>query len=191
MMLRAASAVLVTMALAAGCANAPAPPAPGPATGIAAPGAGQQGADVAYAQMMMPHLVQGVELTEMVPGRVADPAVAQLVQSMNYTDVEEQGQLAGQLHLWQAAVPGENGVPLGRMPGMADPATLDRLRGMSGPAFDQAWLAVMIAHHQGGVDMSRDYLARGADQGLGALAQTQVQVGGSQIAQMRTLQSQP
>jgi uncharacterized protein (DUF305 family) len=141
--------------------------------------------------MMVPHLVQGVALTEMVPGRAANPALEQLVQSMNYVDVEEQGQLAGQLHLWHAPVPGENGVPLARMAGMADPATLTRLEGMSGPAFDQTWLVVMIAHRQGGVNMSRDYLSRVSDQALATLAQNQVEVGGTQIAQMRMLQSQP
>ena len=107
---------------------------------------------------------------------------------MNYVDVEEQGQLAGQLHLWRAAVPGENGVPLGQMPGMADQAGIDRLQGMSGPVFDRAWLVVMIAHHQGGVEMSRAYLAHGG-QAMAGVAQAQVEIGTAQIGQMRALQS--
>ncbi|MDT7744474.1 MAG: hypothetical protein QOE59_3552 [Actinomycetota bacterium] len=178
---------LVVVAIAAAtptaCADAP----------VAAPAAptapAQHAADVAYAQMMTPHVGQGVELTDLVPGRAADPALSQLAQSMNHADVEEQGQLAGQLHLWQAPVPGEAGVPLTRMPGMADQATLERLRAMSGPAFDRAWLAAMIAHHQGGVDMSRDYLALGSGQALTGVAQAQEQVGTTQIGQMRALQS--
>ena len=179
---RAAAGFVLTAALAAGCANAPTiSPAP------SASASDRHAADVAYAQMMMPHAVQGVDLTEMVPGRAASPDLAQLAQSMNYVDVEEQGQLAGQLHLWRAPVPGENGVALGQMPGMADQAILDRLRGMSGPAFDRSWLAVMIAHHQGGVDMSRDYLARGG-QALAGIAQAQIEVGTQQISQMRALQ---
>ena len=183
-MLHAAVLLVLIAALATGCANTAMT-----AGGVAPQVANQHAADVAYAQMMMPHVVQGVELTEMVPGRAADPSLVQLVQSMNYTDVEEQGQLAGQLHLWQAPVPGEDGVPLATMPGMADAATLDRLRGMSGPRFDRAWLAVMIAHHQGGVDMSHDYLDTGADQALATVAETQVQVSSEQIGQMRTLQT--
>ncbi len=60
---------------------------------------------------------------------------------------------------------------------------------MSGSAFDRAWLVVMIAHHQGGVDMSRSYLTRGAGQAFAAVAQTQVEVGGHQIDQMRAPQA--
>jgi uncharacterized protein (DUF305 family) len=181
--LRTLVVVAIAAAGAAGCADAPVGvPAAAP------PAAAQHAADVAYAQMMTPHVGQGVELTDLVPGRAADPALAQLAQSMNYVDVEEQGQLAGQLHLWRAPVPGEAGVPSTRMPGLADQTALDRLRGMAGPAFDQAWLAVMIAHHQGGVDMSRDYLARGSGQALSGVAQAQEQVGTAQIGQMRALQ---
>jgi uncharacterized protein (DUF305 family) len=182
--LRTLGVVAVAAATAAGCADAPlGAPAAAPSASA------QQAADVAYAQVMTPHVGQGVELTDLVPCRAADPALAQLALSMNHVDVEEQGQLAGQLHLWQAAVPGEAGVPSTRMPGMADQVGLDRLRGMSGPAFDQAWLAVMIAHHQGGVDMSREYLARGSGQALSGVAQTQEQVGTAQIGRMRALQS--
>ena len=180
---RAAVGVALVAAVAAGCANAPASAGP-----PSAPPTADQHAAVAYAQMMMPHVVQGVELTEMMPGRVANPALARLAFSMNYVDVEEQGQLAGQLHLWGAPVPGEDGVPLATMPGMADRATLDRLRSMSGPAFDQAWLDVMITHHQGGVDMSRSYLTQNAGQALSGVAQNQVQVGTRQIGQMRALE---
>ncbi len=186
--LRAALGAVLVAALATGCADTPATPAtPAAPTGQPAPDQARRTADVTYAQMLTPHVAQGVELTEMVPGRAADPALAQLATSMNYTDVEEQGQLAGQLHLWGAPVPGEDGTPAARMPGMADEATLQGLRGLSGPAFDRAWLAVMITHHQGGIDMSDDYLARGTDQALATVAQTQIEVGGRQVDQMRAL----
>lgn len=158
---------------------------PGPAT---ASGADRHAADVEYAQMMLPHVTQGVELTAMVPTRAADPGLARLVQLMDNADVEEQGQLVGRLHAWGAPVPGENGVPMTLMAGMADGATLTRLRGLSGPAFDQAWLAVMVTHHQGGVDMSREYLDQGVGQSLTGVAQTQVEIGERQIGQMRALQ---
>jgi uncharacterized protein (DUF305 family) len=46
----------------------------------------------------------------------------------------------------------------------------------------------MITHHQGGVDMSRDYLAHGHGQALAGVAETQVEVGTRQIDQMEALQ---
>jgi uncharacterized protein (DUF305 family) len=188
---RAVAALVLTTALASACADTPAAQAPPAPTATDAGHA----ADVAYAQSMVPHVAQGTELAEMVPGRTANPALAQLALTMDNADVEESGQLVGQLHLWRAPVPGEissddgPGAGMSMMPGMADAATLDRLRGLSGAAFDQAWLTVMIAHHQGGVDVSRDYLARGGTPALAGLAQTQVQVGSAQIDRMRALQA--
>jgi uncharacterized protein (DUF305 family) len=42
---------------------------------------------------------------------------------------------------------------------MADPATLDRMGALSGPAFDLLWLQTMTSHHEGAIAMARRHLA--------------------------------
>ncbi|GAA4822699.1 hypothetical protein GCM10023201_05840 [Actinomycetospora corticicola] len=142
-MLRALVFVLVAVALSAGCAAAPAP--------TAAPAAD----DAGYASMMIPHHEQALELSALVAGRTTDPTVTDLAFRIDREQVEEVGQLQGFLNLRGAPAP----APMGAMAGMADAATLDRLRASSGPAFDRLWLQTMVAHHEGALTMSRQYLA--------------------------------
>jgi uncharacterized protein (DUF305 family) len=45
-------------------------------------------------------------------------------------------------------------VPLDRMPGMATPEQLSQLHAATGPAADQLFAELMIAHHEGGIHMA-------------------------------------
>ncbi len=49
-------------------------------------------------------------------------------------------------------------LPDGRMPGMASAADLTRLRSLRGKQADVLWLQLMIAHHRGGIDMTKTAL---------------------------------
>jgi uncharacterized protein (DUF305 family) len=48
----------------------------------------------------------------------------------------------------------------GVMPGMATEAQLDQLRAATGVEAERLFLALMIEHHRGGVDMAEGVLAR-------------------------------
>ncbi|HEY2220492.1 DUF305 domain-containing protein [Actinomycetospora sp.] len=156
--------MVVLLALAvAGCADAPVGPgSPGaastgvPTTAAAASPAAVAAVDTAYARMMLGHHEQALELSALVPGRSSSPDVADLAFRIDRAQVEEVGQLRGFLRLRGA--PAEAPADMSGMAGMADAATLDRLRALSGPAFDRLWLQTMTAHHEGALTMARDQL---------------------------------
>src|SRR4051812_5591249 len=151
-----AGAALVVLAVA-GCADAPVDPGPGTVPTAAAPApAVVDAVDSEYARMMLGHHEQALELAALVPGRSSSPDVADLAFRIDRAQVEEAGQLQGFLRLRGA--PTDPG-PMSGMPGMADPATLARLRALSGPAFDRLWLQTMTAHHEGALVMARGQLA--------------------------------
>jgi uncharacterized protein (DUF305 family) len=50
-------------------------------------------------------------------------------------------------------------LPTDRMPGLASEADIDKLLASSGKAADQLFVALMVAHHQGGIHMAQYALA--------------------------------
>ena len=45
--------------------------------------------------------------------------------------------------------------PIDRMPGLASDADIDKLLASTGKAADQLFVALMVAHHQGGIHMAQ------------------------------------
>ncbi|GAA4901039.1 uncharacterized protein (DUF305 family) [Actinomycetospora succinea] len=170
-MLRALAAVLIPLAALAGCADAPATPPASP--------------DAAFVSAMVPHHEQALELTAMVGGRDASPGLQAIALRIDRAQVEEIGQMQG-LALARGLPAGEHAMH-GAMPGMADPATLDRLRALRGPEFERLWLDTMIRHHEGAVTMARDYT--GSDDTLRRFAQVTVASQSSEIATMEQLRT--
>ncbi|GLZ51942.1 DUF305 domain-containing protein [Actinomycetospora sp. NBRC 106378] len=165
-------ALLVLLAfLTAGCAATP--------TATPAPAAD----DAGFATMMIPHHEQALDLSALVAGRTTDPTVTDLAFRIDREQVEEVGQLQGFLNLRGAPTPAPTGAMAG-MAGMADAATLDRLRAASGPAFDRLWLQTMTAHHEGALTMARDYLA-GPPGALSEFARTLLRTQQIEIDRMR------
>lgn len=75
------------------------------------------------------------------------------------------------------------------MPGMAHPTSNGSavLQGLSGPAFDRAFLSMMTPHHQAAVAMSRALLARSHDAGVRRWAQGIIAAQEREIAEMTAL----
>ncbi|PVZ05871.1 DUF305 domain-containing protein [Actinomycetospora cinnamomea] len=154
-MLRALVVVLLVVLAPAGCADAPVtPPAPDPAA-----------VDAAFLSGMIPHHEQALDLTAMVDHRDVSPGLDAVALRIDREQVEEIGQMQG---LARARGLPVTTAPHGGhdMPGMADRATLDRLRTLQGPAFERSWLDTMIRHHEGALVMAHDYLAVGTDETL-------------------------
>jgi uncharacterized protein (DUF305 family) len=132
---------------------------------------------------MVPHHAQALELAALVPGRDASPAVAAIATRIDRDQVEEIGQLEGlrRSRGWPVGA----GMHAHGMDGMADPATLERLRALRGPAFDRLWLATMTRHHEGAIAMARAHLATGADETLRRFSQVLVATQANEIDAMR------
>lgn len=154
---RCVPVALLLALVVAGCADAPVGPPGVPTTAAAPSPAAVGGLDTAYARMMLGHHEQALELSALVAGRSSSPDVADLAFRIDRAQVEEVGQLQGFLRLRGA--PTDPPADISGMAGMADTATLARLRALSGPAFDRLWLQTMTAHHEGALTMAREQLA--------------------------------
>ncbi|GAA3355217.1 DUF305 domain-containing protein [Saccharopolyspora gregorii] len=135
--------------------------------------------DIGFAQDMSTHHQQAVTMATLAREHAADVAVRQLAFDIETNQRDQIGRMQGWLNLWgeptgstspmrwmgsgghehgmeQHSMHGAaTGSGAATMPGMADTAELDRLRGLDGPAFDAYFLQLMLRHHEGGAPMAR------------------------------------
>ncbi|MBQ0928653.1 DUF305 domain-containing protein [Saccharopolyspora endophytica] len=174
--LTAAAAVAAATALAAGCSGGDdMANMPGHGT---APGAGQQQApgqaahnqaDVTFAQGMIPHHQQAIEMSRMAFDRAQSPEVKKLAEQIQAAQGPEIEKLTGWLQSWGAEAPtgmpgmdhGGHGGHGGSGGGMMSPEEMGRLGQSSGAEFDRAFLSMMIKHHEGAIEMARTELGAG------------------------------
>jgi uncharacterized protein (DUF305 family) len=187
----------VTVALALTACGGDGHPAPGAghgAPGSSAPAATASGAaaagdaDAMFAQMMIPHHRQAVEMADLAATRAADPEVKRLAGEIRAAQAPEIATMSGWLSAWGRPVPSP-GAELPHMdhgmPGMMSDAELARLAAASGREFDRQFLTMMIAHHEGAVTMARDELSRGVNAEAKALAGQIVATQQAEIDTMR------
>jgi len=114
-------------------------------------------ADVTFAQHMIPHHQQAVDMAAMVPSRSTNPNMRVIAIHISTDQQAEISMLEGFLKEWGAPVNGGTMV----MDGMVDQATMNELRSLTGPPFDRLWMDSMIGHHRGAVTMATEELAHG------------------------------
>ena len=120
------------------------------------------GDDVMFAQRMIPHHQQAVDMAAMVPSHTANPTLRVVAIHISTDQRAEISMLTDLLKRWGAPTPAPSLVPGAMsMEGMVDDATMKRLPTLSGAEFDYVWITAMIGHHQGAVRMAEDELAHG------------------------------
>ena len=143
--------------------------------------------DVMFAQMMIPHHQQALELAALVPGRSTNPAVAKLADAIAAQQQPEINAMKAQLAQWEVdphGMAGHGGMP---MTGMVDDATMAKLKTLQGKEFDTLWLQSMIGHHQGAIEMAGAEVAGGQSPDMIAMAQNIVTVQQTEIDQMKQM----
>jgi len=137
-------------------------------------------ADLAFLQMMVPHHLQALEMAALAPDRSASTAVLALASRIEAAQAPEILLMSGWLTergvevpqpgddpaLWDHGAHGHDG-----MVGMLEPEELAALAGASGEEFDRLFLAGMVLHHEGAVQMARDALAGATDPRVVELAE--------------------
>jgi uncharacterized protein (DUF305 family) len=198
----AGGAVALALALSA-CGGEAAPPAAAP-TG-ATQGAPAQAdvsaehneADISFAQMMIPHHREAVEMAEMAVDRAEDPEVKALAEQIQAAQAPEIQTLTGFLETWGADVPAEGGMAgmagmdhsgMPGMSGMMTPEQMDEMSNTTGAAFDTMFLEMMIVHHEGAVAEAQRELAEGVNPQAKELADQVVAAQPAEIDQMRQMQ---
>jgi uncharacterized protein (DUF305 family) len=158
--------------------------------------AGHNAADIAFAQAMIPHHRQAVEMAAMVPSRTTNPDVRMMATHISWDQQAEILTMTGLLDQWgepesmdHGGMSGMPGMADGVMPGMVDGATMARIKSLSGPAFDELWITSMIEHHQGAVTMAHAEITDGQNPDAKKLAAMIITAQQREIAQMSNLVS--
>jgi len=139
-------------------------------------------ADVMFAQGMIPHHQQAVEMASLAETRATDPEVKQLAAQIKAAQDPEIKTMTGWLQSWgkPTAMPGGH-----TMPGMMAGEEMTKLKAASGKDFDRMFAQMMIAHHNGAIQMARDEQSSGSNAEAKALAKS---IADSQQAEVATLQ---
>ncbi|GIJ77246.1 Uncharacterized conserved protein, DUF305 family [Micromonospora phaseoli] len=173
--------------------------APGTSSASAFSGesAASNATDVMFAQMMIPHHQQAVEMSDLAATRASDPQVEQLAVQIKDAQAPEITQLRHWLTQWGAPMPGADGDGHGtihstpemdhEMPGMMSDADMAKLAAASGTEFDRQFLTMMIAHHEGAITMGEEEAAEGANPEARALAQRIITTQRAEIDTMKKI----
>ncbi|CAO5230262.1 DUF305 domain-containing protein [Frankia sp. AgKG'84/4] len=134
-------------------------------------------ADIAFAQRMIPHHRQAIEMADLASTRARDARVSTMARQIRATQEPQIATMTGWLTAWGRAVaapaphslPGTSPTsaphsdhtmsdqamasmtPGGDMDGMMSVEDMTALRNARGSNFDELFLAMMIEHHQGAV----------------------------------------
>ncbi|MFG3344095.1 DUF305 domain-containing protein [Streptomyces sp. NPDC048018] len=142
-------------------------------------------ADVMFAQMMIPHHEQALEMAKLADGRAEDPEVKQLVAAIEKAQDPEIRKMRSWLKAWgrpESAGHGGHG-----MPGMMSDADMKALAATKGKAFDRRFAELMIAHHEGAVAMAKTEQKDGVDAAAKQVADDVVRTQDAEIAQLRKI----
>ena len=141
------------------------------------------GADIMFAQMMIPHHQQAVDMGTLAETRAENPEVKALAAQIKAEQAPEIEQMKGWL---EAANASENmGHDMG-MGGMLTDAQLLALENSTGNAFDRLYVAGMIAHHQGAIQMAK-MVVGSANAEANALGEAIIESQTKQIGQLQAL----
>ena len=140
------------------------------------------GVDRAFVADMIPHHESAIEMAKIAQKRGESEFVKNLADDIVRTQSEEIRTLRSEDEQLDIAgvEKGDLGVEA-HMKGMdADAAELE-----TAEPFDEAFIEMMIPHHEGAVEMARAELARGADKELLALAQDVIDAQSREIEEMK------
>ena len=108
--------------------------------------------DVMFAQMMIPHHQQAVDMGTLAETRASNPEVKALAAQIKNEQDPEITQMKGWLTEANAGM--EMGHEM-HMGGMLTDSEFAELKAATGTAFDKLYLQGMIKHHEGAIDMAQ------------------------------------
>ena len=143
-------------------------------------------ADVIFAQTMIPHHQQAIEMSDIAldPNSGASAAIVALATQIKGAQDPEISQMKNLLTTWGKSMEMGSMDHSSMMGGMLSLEEIDTLGQLKGAEFDKAWAKGMIAHHEGAIAMANDVLANGKNSEILALANAVVS---GQSAEIKTL----
>jgi len=166
-------------------------------------------ADIMFAQMMIPHHQQAVEMSEMLLAKEGIPAqVVEFAQGVIDAQGPEIDRMNAMLEAWdQQPVTDSGGMgtmdemggmdhgemggmdhgEMGGMSGMMSQEDMTALEEAQGTEAARLYLEQMTAHHEGAVDMAREEVADGQNPHAITLAEQVINDQEAEIAQMQQM----
>ncbi|MEW2045405.1 DUF305 domain-containing protein [Streptomyces sp. NPDC005476] len=154
--------------------------------------------DVTFAQGMIPHHRQALEMAALAADRASSAQVKDLASRVEKAQDPEIRTMSGWLTAWGEDVPAASGGAAesmpgmdhsagSGMPGMMDGSDMDMLKKASGADFDTMFLTMMIEHHKGAVDMATTEKNKGTYQPATAMSDAIVTAQTAEITEMNKL----
>lgn len=154
-------------------------------------------ADVTFAQMMIPHHQQAVEMAELAPDRAESEEVKALAERIKEAQAPEIEMMTSWLEEWGQPLEGQmGGMDMGEgghmdgmegMEGMLSEDQMASLEAASGAEFDELFLTSMREHHVGAVKMAEEELQAGQSSEAKELAQTIIDTQQAEIEEIDQL----
>lgn len=135
-------------------------------------------ADIAFARDMIGHHEQAIEMSDLVEGANASPEVTALAEQIAAAQGPEIARMNDWLDDWDS----------GEMAGSVEhDGGHTAMPEGTGEAFDQSWLTLMIAHHEGAVEMARTQVEEGENPDAISLAEDIIASQSDEITTMKEL----
>lgn len=147
-------------------------------------------ADVMFAQMMIPHHEQAIEMSDIAldPTVGAGEKVRELATEIKGAQDPEITQMKDLLTAWAKPLTADGDMDhSSMMGGMMTADELTQLGTKVGPEFDAAWASAMIAHHEGAIDMAETVLNDGKNAETLELARAIISAQQAEIEILRSL----
>jgi len=147
-------------------------------------------ADVTFAQSMIPHHEQAVEMAKMAKMHASTAEVKNVADKIDSAQGPEIKTMNGWLKDWgkpeASGSMGDMASGTG-MPGMMSDDEMAGLDKATGATFDKMFLTMMVAHHTGAIEMAKTEQSKGKNADAKALAKKIEAAQTAEIAEMKKL----
>ncbi|MFI2186267.1 DUF305 domain-containing protein [Streptomyces sioyaensis] len=156
-------------------------------------------ADVTFAQSMIPHHEQAVEMAQLANGRASDTEIKTLAAAIEKAQGPEITTMRGWLKAWGAPASSAHSMPgmdhgsdgmdhgSGGMSGMMSAKDMTGLKAAKGRGFDRKFAHMMIGHHNGAITMAKDEQRNGRNATAKKLAGDVIKNQTAEVAKMNKI----
>ncbi|MGW3727391.1 DUF305 domain-containing protein [Streptomyces sp. NPDC000851] len=146
-------------------------------------------ADVTFAQMMIPHHEQALEMAQLADGRASDAEIKDIAAKIEKAQDPEIKTMTGWLESWNKPTAMESmpGMDHGSGDGMMSDADMEHFKGMKGTEFDKMFAEMMIEHHNGAISMAKDEQKNGKNADAVKMAGDFVKGQSSEVMQLKSI----
>lgn len=136
--------------------------------------------DINFAEQMIPHHEQAIEMSDLALTNSANPEVLKLAQEIKAAQSPE-------IELMKSWPGVTSSTHMGHlMDGMLSGNEIENLRDTTGVTFDKLFLQGMIVHHEGAIKMAQQ-VAESANKGVAELAAAVIAAQNKEISLMKDL----